>query len=77
MKCSHIVSAEAQARFDAAESITHDVEHEIIAGLNARAAELLANQGLNESDLAAMPPGWPKPKNVLDIVRALPGLSHL
>lgn len=58
MKCSHTVSAEAQAKLDADEAVLHAAEHEIIAGIAARDAELAANRLPNDSDLESMPPGW-------------------
>lgn len=58
MKCSHTVSAEAQAKLDADEAWLHQNEHEIIAGISAADAELDAVRNIpNESDLASLPPG--------------------
>lgn len=58
MKCSHAISAEAQAKLDANDAYFHATEHEIISGLAARDAELRANRMPNESDLASMPAGF-------------------
>lgn len=69
MKCSHAISAEAQAKLDANDAYFHATEHEIINGLAAQEAELAANRMPNESDIASMPAGFKFPVRLGEAAR--------